>query len=115
MLPAVGQGALAIQCREDDDAVRDLVSHVDDKQTRRAIDAERSFARRLGASCRLPIAAYAKIESANLTIDGMVADPSGHTVIRDRIVSDYADPERIGEELAEALLSQGAASLLEGT
>lgn len=115
ILPAVGQGALAIQCREDDDAVRDLVSHVDDKQTRRAIDAERSFARRLGASCRLPIAAYAKIESANLTIDGMVADPSGHTVIRDRMVSDYADPERTGEELAEALLSQGAASLLEGT
>lgn len=115
ILPAVGQGALAIECREDDDAVRDLVSLVDDKQTRRAIDAERSFARRLGASCRLPTAAYAKIESANLTIDGMVADPSGHTVIRDRMVSNYADPERTGEELAEALLSQGAASLLEGT
>jgi len=115
ILPAVGQGALAIQCREDDDAVRDLVSHIDDKQTRRAVDAERSFARRLGASCRLPIAAYARIESANLTIDGMVADSSGHTVIRHRMVSGYEDPERTGKELAEALLSQGAASLLEGT
>ena len=113
MLPAVGQGALAIQSRQDDDEIRALLSNIDHKPTRRAVEAERAFARRFGANCRTPIAAYARIESAGLAIDGMVAALSGKMLVRSRIVSDNRDAEKVGEELAEILLNKGAATILE--
>ncbi len=113
MLPAVGQGALAIQCREKDDENRALLLEIDHEPTRRAVEAERAFARRLGATCRTPIAAYARIESAGLAIDGMVAALSGRMLIRSRLVSDSPDAQKIGEELAESLLNKGAATVLE--
>lgn len=112
ILPAVGQGALAIQCREDDDEIRKLFSYIDHEPTRKAIQAERSFARRLGGGCRVPIAAYARVEGASLTIDGMVADLNGRSLIRDRVVSNNSFPEKIGEELAMALLNRGAQAIL---
>ncbi len=113
MLPAVGQGALAIQSREDDHEIRQLLSNIDDKPTRRAVDAERAFARKLGADCKTPVAAYARTESGKLAIDGMVAARSGKTLVRSRIISDNPDAEKVGEELAQALLSKGAATVLE--
>ncbi len=113
MLPAVGQGALAIQSREDDHEIRQLLSNIDDKPTRRAVDAERAFARKLGADCKTPVAAYARAESGKLAIDGMVAARSGKTLVRSRIISDNPDAEKVGEELAQALLSKGAATVLE--
>jgi hydroxymethylbilane synthase len=113
MLPAVGQGALAIQVREDDAELRELVSEIDHNETRRAVDAERAFARKLGADCRTPVAAYAKIESGKLAIDGMVAASNGRMLVRSRVVSGISDPAKIGEELAENLLSKGAAAILE--
>ncbi len=113
MLPAVGQGALAIQSREDDHEIRQLLSNIDDKPTRRAVDAERAFARKLGADCKTPVAAYARAESGKLAIDGMVAARSGKILVRSRIISDNPDAEKVGEELAQALLSKGAATVLE--
>jgi hydroxymethylbilane synthase len=113
MLPAVGQGALAIQSREDDHEIRQLLSNIDDKPTHRAVDAERAFARKLGADCKTPVAAYARAESGKLAIDGMVAARSGKMLVRIRIVSDNPDAEKVGEELAQALLSKGAATVLE--
>ena len=113
MLPAVGQGALAIQVREDDAEIRELVSEIDHIETRRAVEAERAFARKLGADCRTPVAAYAKIESGKLAIDGMVAASNGRMLVRSRVVSGISDPAKIGEELAENLLSKGAAAILE--
>ena len=113
MLPAVGQGALAIQVREDDAEIRELVSAIDHSETRRAVEAERAFARKLGADCRTPVAAYAKIESGKLAIDGMVAASNGRMLVRSRVVSGISDPAKIGEELAENLLSKGAAAILE--
>ena len=113
MLPAVGQGALAIQVREDDAEIRELVSAIDHIETRRAVEAERAFARKLGADCKTPVAAYAKFESGKLTIDGMVAASNGRMLVRSRVVSGISDPAKIGEELAENLLSKGAAAILE--
>jgi hydroxymethylbilane synthase len=113
MLPAVGQGALAIQSRENDDDIKHLLSRMDHNPTRRAVEAERAFARRLGADCRTPIAAYARAESAGLAIDGVVAAPSGKLLVRSRIVSDDPDAEKVGMQLAEVLLDKGAASILE--
>jgi len=113
MLPAVGQGALAVQSREDDAEIRALLSKLDHEPTRRAIEAERGFAKRLGANCQTPIAAYAKLENGKLAIDGMVAAVSGRLVLRGRLVSDNPSAEKAGEELAESLLKKGAEIVLE--
>ena len=113
LLPAVGQGALAVQCREDDDEIKELLSHIDDKVTRRAVEAERAFARKLGADCHTPVAAYARVESSKLTIDGMVAALNGRMLVRSQITSINPDPEKVGEELAESLLEKGAGAILE--
>jgi hydroxymethylbilane synthase len=113
ILPAVGQGALAIQCREDDEEVKSLLSKINHETTRRAVEAERAFARRLGANCRTPIAAYARAESRKLKMDGMVASLNGRMMLRSKIISDNPNPEKIGEELAESLLSKGAQLVLE--
>ncbi len=113
MLPAVGQGALAVQSRENDSEIRDLLSRIDHKPTRRAVEAERAFARKLGADCRTPIAAYARLEDGKLAIDGLVALPSGKILVRSRIISDNPDAEKVGEELAESLLEKGAGIVLE--
>lgn len=115
VLPAVGQGALAIQSREGDQAVRSLVSNLNHSETRMAVEAERAFARKLEATCQVPIAAYARVESGAIRIDGMVADPNGHVVIRDSVVSSDLEPAKVGERLAEILLSRGAETVLEAT
>jgi len=115
MLPAVGQGALAVQSREDDTEIRNLLSKLDHKPSHRAIEAERGFARRLGANCRTPTAAYARVENGKLAIDGMVAATSGKLVLRGRIVSDNLSAEKAGVELAESLLQKGAEIVLEAT
>ena len=113
MLPAVGQGALAVQSRESDDEIRDLLSQIEHGPTRRAIEAERAFARRLGANCRTPIAAYAKTIGEKLTIDGLVGSLDGRKVMRGRLVSDNPEASKVGEELADSLIKQGAQLVLE--
>ena len=115
MLPAVGQGGLAVQSREDDTEIRNLLSKLDHEPSHRAIEAERGFARRLGANCRTPTAAYARLENGKLTIDGLVAATSGRLVLRGRIVSDNPSAEKAGVELAESLLQKGAEIVLEAT
>jgi len=113
MLPAVGQGALAVQSRADDIEIRTLLSKLDHEPTHRAIEAERGFAKKLGANCQTPIAAYARLEDGKLAIDGMVAATSGRLVLRSRLVSDNPSAEKAGEELAESLLKKGAEIVLE--
>jgi len=113
MLPAVGQGALAIQVREDDAEIRELVSQIDHTETRRAVEAERAFASTLGADCRTPIAAYARAEGGKLAIDGMVASRDGRKLVRNRMVSDDPSATRIGQDLAKRLLTKGAMTILE--
>ena len=113
MLPAVGQGALAVQSRDDDHETLELIMRIDHPQTRREIEAERAFARKLGANCKTPIAAHARSRSSKLTIEGMVASPNGRMLVRGRITSDDPNSARIGEELAKSLLDKGAAAILE--
>ncbi len=115
MLPAVGQGALAIQSREDDIEIRDLLSKLNHEPTRRAVGAERAFAKKLGANCRTPIAAYARFEGSRLAIEGMVAAPTGRMLLRSRVVSDNPNAEKVGEELADSLINKGAEIVLEAS
>ena len=76
-LPAVGQGALGIECREDDEQVRALLATTDDQNTRICVTAERAFMAAVGGSCQLPVAAYAEREGTDLWLRGMFADADG--------------------------------------
>ena len=113
MLPAVGQGAIGIECRSEDAATRALVGALDDAATHTALAAERAFARTLGGSCQSPIAALARIEEGRLTLRGLVAEPDGSRLLRDSVAGESASPETLGEELARRLLESGARELLE--
>ncbi len=113
MLPAIGQGALAVEIREDDEEMVELLSRINHEPTHRAVEAERAFARKLGANCQTPIAAFATVHEVKLTIDGMVASSDGRLLLRTKLISDKSDPKKVGEELAESLLSKGAQLVLE--
>jgi hydroxymethylbilane synthase len=114
MLPAVGQGALAVQSRDGDEEIMELMIRIDHSITRKEIEAERAFAKRLGANCRTPIAGYARSDSSKLTIEGMVASRNGRILVRGRVSSNNPNSSQIGEELAKSLLDKGASVLLEG-
>jgi hydroxymethylbilane synthase len=115
ILPAVGQGALAIQVRANDhDAVR-LVSPIDNATTRCAVIAERAFERRLGAGCTAAIAALGTLEpSGALRLRGLVGQP-GDRIVRSEMESPPAEAEMLGVRLAEFLIAQGAEELLEAS
>jgi len=102
LLPAVGQGVLALQCRSADAELLDLMGTVDDRDTRVAITAERAFLSALGAGCRLPIGAYATVEGENLRLDALLADESGKPY-RGGASGPCSAAERIGTGLAQRL------------
>ncbi|HVF57975.1 MAG TPA: hydroxymethylbilane synthase [Pyrinomonadaceae bacterium] len=112
MLPAVGQGALGIETRADDDATNALVVRLDHAPTRAACEAERALLRRLGGGCTVPIAAHATLRGDVLRLEGMVAALSGEEVVREWLEGDAADAVAIGEALAARLQELGANSLL---
>jgi hydroxymethylbilane synthase len=112
MLPAVGQGALAIETRADDAEVNEIVSSLNHEPTRLACRAERAFLKGLGGGCLVPIAAHATIESDMLILDGLVASPDGSEAVRDRQAGRSLNAEVIGQRLADELLSRGAYRIL---
>ena len=110
MLPAAGQGALAVQCREDDDDILSLLLAVDDVDDRRATEAERTFLKVLGGGCSVPVAAYASSTSESLRMDAVVASVDGATLIR---LSGAGQSARaLGEDLAQVALDRGARDIL---
>jgi hydroxymethylbilane synthase len=111
-LPAIGQGALAIEIREDDQRVAALVHGLDDRETRLATAAERAFLRRLGGSCVTPIAAFGQIEGESLQLTGMVASLDGKRMVKQVRRGDASAPEEVGHALAEQLLAAGAEEIL---
>jgi hydroxymethylbilane synthase len=114
MLPAVGQGALAIETRMDDSAALQLLAPLEHMPTRLACTAERSLLRSLGGGCQLPIAAHAVVEENHLRIEGLVAGLSGDVVIRESLEGAAAEAAELGETLGRRLLKRGADSLLSG-
>ena len=113
MLPAVGQGALCIEIRENDPPVWELISALDDSQTRTIVSGERAFLNRLEGGCQIPIAGHGKIKSDRYLLTGLVCEVDGSRMIKDSISGPVEEPERIGIELAERLLDKGADRLLE--
>jgi hydroxymethylbilane synthase len=112
MLPAVGQGALAVESREDDSATAEIIRALDHQPTRLACAAERAFLKGLGGGCLVPIAANAKIASDKMTLNGLVARPDGSESIRGEQSGSPNDAELIGRQLAEDLLARGAGRIL---
>lgn len=112
VLPQAGQGAIAVQCRADDEGTRILLRAIDHDASHRALRAERAVLAALGGSCTVPVGAYAEVDSAGagaVRAQGLVASADGHTLIRLSRLGD--DPEALGAEVARALLEGGGAAI----
>lgn len=112
ILPAVGQGALAIETRSDDAAVNEIVGKLNHEATQLACRAERAFLKGLGGGCLVPIAAHAAVDETALTLKGLVASTDGREVVRGNVAGLPQDAEQIGNRLAEELIAQGADQIL---
>ena len=111
MLPAVGQGAIGIETRSDDEFTVQTTSKLNHRETRVACLAERAFLRGLGGGCQLPIAAHATIDRDVLTLDGLVAKPDGSEIWRDSLSGTLDSAEQLGSTLATTLIDRGAVFL----
>jgi hydroxymethylbilane synthase len=112
MVPQVGQGALAVECRAGDDGTRDALAAIEHGASRRAVDTERAWLREVGGGCDLPVGAHATVAAdGRITLTAMIGTPDGRVVLRDTDSGD--DPEEVGRRLARHLLDDaGGSSLL---
>jgi len=115
VLPQAGQGAIAVQCRADDERTRQLLASIDDEPSHRALRAERAVLAALGGSCTVPVGAFAEAAGADsgadalLRVSGLVASGDGRTMIRMTQVGE--DPVAVGTRLARALLAGGGSAI----
>lgn len=115
-LPAVGQGAVGIECRTDDKFINDLIRPLVHHETSVCVRAERLFLKRLEGGCQVPIAAYARIlhrQPAVFVMDGLVGSITGDRIIRSHIEGAQEDAEALGIKLAEEILSGGGKEILD--
>ena len=112
MLPAVAQGAIAIECRDDDAATAKLLRALDDGSTRVCVEAERAMNRALHGSCQVPIAGFAELFNEKLVLRGAVGRVSDGHMLRAEAKGSAADPDALGNVVAQALMAQGAGALL---
>jgi hydroxymethylbilane synthase len=109
-LPAPGQGALALQTREDDASSRAAALPLNDDDTSRAVRAERAFLSCFGGGCHIPLGALATVRGADITLDGLIAAPDGSAIYRASVTD--ADPVAAGEALAAILIEKGAKTII---
>ena len=114
MLPAVGQGAIGIQARKEDDFLQPILDKINDKISFQCIAAERAFLHKLDSGCQFPVAAYAEIKSSKLNLSGLVAKMDGSRILRESMTSDVEQAKDTGIFLAEKLINRGAQKLLHG-
>jgi len=112
LLPAIGQGAIGIECRAGDNVAHELIAPLNDQETSLCVKTERAFSRRLFGGCQLPIAGQASINGDELTLVGLVAKVDGSEVIKAKLSGDLTEGENIGTALAETLLERGADQIL---
>ncbi|HSQ77253.1 MAG TPA: hydroxymethylbilane synthase [Nitrospirota bacterium] len=111
-LPAIGQGALGIECRVDDRELNDMIAFFNHADTRTCVTGERALLRRLEGGCQVPIACYGEMKNGKLHLIGLVGSVDGKRIIKDAIEGDPDKAEKLGVTLAEKLLSQGADVIL---
>ena len=111
-LPAVGQGALSIECRGDDHQLLELLQKFSDSETSQTVRAERSFLNKMEGGCQIPIAGYAHLNEKNeLVLNGLVASPDGKLIYKTQMSGN--DPEKLGELVANKLTENGAKNLID--
>ena len=111
-LPAVGQGALGIECRADRADVAALLQPLHHADTAACVLAERAMSRVLAGSCQVPLGGFAEVQNGRLRMRGFVASPDGLRMVRSELTGEIADPEELGKRVADALLAQGAGEIL---
>lgn len=112
-LPAIGQGVLAIEMRSDDEACRRLIAPLAHAETALRISAERALNQTLSGGCQVPIAGYALLEGDQIYLRGLVGEPDGSLILRAEVRGAATEAHRLGVELAQDLLAQGADKILE--
>ena len=112
MLPAIGQGVIAIEARAKDQRIGQLVESLNHFPTELCFTAERAFLQRLGGGCQVPIAGLAQIGSGRIHLRALVAATDGREIIRGRVEGPSSRGEVLGKELAEELLEKGASDIL---
>ncbi|AEB08294.1 hydroxymethylbilane synthase [Desulfobacca acetoxidans] len=112
MLPAIGQGALGLEYRQDDAVTMELLEFLDDPETRVAVAAERAFLARLEGGCQVPIAAMGTLKKGELFLDGLIGDLAGSRIYREQLSRPPAAAADLGQQLAETLLKRGGAQIL---
>lgn len=105
-IPAVGQGALAIETREDDSWARAIADRINDPATEIAVRAERAYLARIEGGCQVPAGGHCRLEGDAITLDAFLASPDGKFFARDSLTGPAGEPEKIGLELAERLLAR---------
>ena len=112
ILPAVGQGALAIEAREDDAETRELVAFLNDEATVACAKAERAFLARVEGGCQVPVGVYATPEDGGLHVEAVIASLDGKRLYRDHVSGQVKDAETIGTQLADKLLDMGGIDIM---
>jgi len=113
MLPAPGQGALAVEIRSDDEDLANMLRAIHSPETEFCVVAERTFLQRLGGGCQVPVGAHATIEAGTLTLTGNVISPDGQELLKGIVSGPPAQAEKIAENLANDLIQQGATRIIE--
>lgn len=111
-LPAVGQGALAIECRTDNTEVREMLAFLNDKATKQATDAERAFLGLVEGGCQVPIGVHAEVQDNEIKIEAIIASLDGSTVLRNTISGDAEKSVELGQKLGHQMLSEGGQDIL---
>jgi hydroxymethylbilane synthase len=112
-LPAIGQGAIGIECRSDDRFLNDILRALHDEHTSLCVTAERAMNARLQGGCQVPIAGFAQLNGKQLTLQGLVGKPDGSVLYRTEKLGNVSEAEQLGKDAAEDLLSQGADKVLQ--
>ncbi len=111
-IPAVGQGAIALQARSNDAVLLGMLAALDHRETRAEVTAERAFLRAMGGGCRTPMGAYGTVRDGRLSVSGMAASVDGEQSFRATVEGAASEAEALGDALARRLLEQGASALL---
>lgn len=112
ILPAVGQGALAIESRADDNELKEMLAFLHDEPTNQAATAERAFLGRIEGGCQVPVGVFAQANDNKLTVEAVIAALDGKTIYRDKIAGDQSQAKRLGIKLADTLLKKGALAIM---
>jgi hydroxymethylbilane synthase len=112
MMPAVGQGALGIECRASDEKVRDILAKLDDAGARQSVCAERALLARLHGGCSAPIGAWGRVVQGQLQLDAVVLSADGHHRVSSHSTGHMNDPDQVADSAARELLNQGAENLI---